>query len=277
MNKKVFFNIAVALILTAVLASCKKDPDAKYSVIYNANALSTSGFVTDTKEYAAGDKAVVKANAFVYAGNTFQHWNTKQDGTGDTYVEGDEITIKDYHVFLYAIWSQNTYTVTFNSNGGSEVAAQTVKEGERATKPADPTKNFGTNKLDFLGWYAPSATAAFEFNTPITDNITLTAEWLSPLGTWKNIGDAGNWGGECTLIITEIEWKENESTWDIASWTAQSNEDAASKDDYPNGYHVAFDVWDTYVYLHKTDPNKLLVFYDDDGYYNNWNIFTRQP
>lgn len=42
-----------------------------------------------------------------------------------------------------------TFTVTFDTDGGSTVAAQTVKEGEKATRPANPTKT----DFEFDNWY----------------------------------------------------------------------------------------------------------------------------
>ncbi len=67
-------------------------------------------------------------------------------------------------------------TVTFNSNGGSSVASQTVADGSKATKPADPTKSGYT----FGGWYTDSAcTTAFDFNTVVTSDITLYAKWTA--------------------------------------------------------------------------------------------------
>ena len=65
------------------------------------------------------------------------------------------------------------YTVTFDTDGGSVVAAQTVEAGKTATVPNQPTKA----GFDFVGWFAEGATEAFDFSTPITDNITLTAKW----------------------------------------------------------------------------------------------------
>ena len=62
-------------------------------------------------------------------------------------------------------------TVTFDSAGGSEVASQTVAKGEKATKPADPTRSGYT----FDGWY--KGDTAFDFNTPINENITIKARW----------------------------------------------------------------------------------------------------
>lgn len=67
------------------------------------------------------------------------------------------------------------YTVTFNMNGhGSQIAAQTVKEGEKVAKPADPTANGYT----FDAWYADAQfLTKFDFNAAINEDTTLYAKW----------------------------------------------------------------------------------------------------
>lgn len=65
----------------------------------------------------------------------------------------------------------DTYTVTFDSNGGSEVDPQTVNAGEKATKPADPTKDGFTFKY----WTLDGA--EYDFDTAVNSNITLVAKW----------------------------------------------------------------------------------------------------
>ena len=67
--------------------------------------------------------------------------------------------------------TEKKYTVSFNSNGGSTVLAQTIVEGKKVTKPANPTKSGYT----FVEWQLDGR--AFDFNTSITKNITLTAKW----------------------------------------------------------------------------------------------------
>ena len=77
---------------------------------------------------------------------------------------------------LYAVWEAIpepvSYTVTFNSNGGTEVKPQNVRSGELADEPAAPTRDGYT----FLGWYTEDG-KEFTFSTPINSNITLKAEW----------------------------------------------------------------------------------------------------
>ena len=66
-------------------------------------------------------------------------------------------------------------TVSFNMNEhGAQVPPQTVKDGETAIKPADPTASGWT----FGGWYTDTAlTTAYDFNTPVRTNLDLYAKW----------------------------------------------------------------------------------------------------
>lgn len=65
----------------------------------------------------------------------------------------------------------NLYTVTFNSNGGTEINSRQVLEGGSVIKPADPTRE----GYIFIGWYLGND--EFDFNSAITSDLTLTARW----------------------------------------------------------------------------------------------------
>lgn len=62
------------------------------------------------------------------------------------------------------------HTVTFQSEGGSEVASQ-IRANTPADRPADPTKEGYT----FIGWY--NGESEWNFETPVTEKLTLTAKW----------------------------------------------------------------------------------------------------
>ena len=68
------------------------------------------------------------------------------------------------------------WTITFDSQGGSQVAPIQVENGKKASKPADPTKKDYT----FKGWFEEKeAITEFDFNTAITSNWTLYAGWTN--------------------------------------------------------------------------------------------------
>ena len=68
-----------------------------------------------------------------------------------------------------------TYTVSFNSNGGSDVASQTIDKNGTAVQPTAPTREHYT----FAGWYTDNDTFenAYNFSTAVTSDITLYAKW----------------------------------------------------------------------------------------------------
>ena len=108
-------------------------------------------------------------------GKQFKAWSVN----GEEKAVGTAITVSG-DVTITAVWEDipvvtpETYTVTFNTNGGSTVESVAVEDGKTVAKPADPTKDGYT----FDGWYVDEAlTTAYDFNTAVTDNITLYAKW----------------------------------------------------------------------------------------------------
>lgn len=70
-----------------------------------------------------------------------------------------------------------TFTVTFDTDGGSTVAAQTVKEGEKAQKPTPPPTKTG---FEFDNWYtAKTGGEVFDFDKEVTGDVTVYARWTA--------------------------------------------------------------------------------------------------
>jgi uncharacterized repeat protein (TIGR02543 family) len=77
-------------------------------------------------------------------------------------------------VTLYAGWIKS-YTVTFNTNGGSNISELVIPEGSLIARPADPSKYL----CEFINWYSDTGlTVLFDFDTPISSNINLYAKWV---------------------------------------------------------------------------------------------------
>ena len=95
-------------------------------------------------------------------GYTFGGWN-KADGTAWDYAS-DKVTD---NITLYAKWAANTYTITFDTAGGSEIAPITQDHGTVITAPEAPTREGYT----FIGWDKEIPT------TMPAENMTVTAQW----------------------------------------------------------------------------------------------------
>ena len=116
-------------------------------------------------------------------GYTFQYWK------GSSYEAGADYKVEGDHTFT-AVWEENkakTYTVTFDANGhGTAPDAQTVEEGQKASKPKDPTAEGYT----FGGWFTDKECRnAYSFDTAVTKDIVLYAKWT------KNGSSSGESGG----------------------------------------------------------------------------------
>ena len=96
---------------------------------------------------------------------------------GDAFILPPEDFELNCELYLYPLlsWQIKQYTVTFDSNGGSDIEPQTVKEGEKAVKPADPTKD----KYIFDKWLLNNND--YDFDTPVVQDITLVAKWYERL------------------------------------------------------------------------------------------------
>jgi len=75
-------------------------------------------------------------------------------------------------IFVYSLFfSTPTYTVTFNTDGGSKVESVRVKRNNKVNKPVDPTKE----GYKFVYWMVNDS--EYNFEEPITSDTTITAKW----------------------------------------------------------------------------------------------------
>lgn len=127
------------------------------------------------------------------------------------HIQNDEKIVPVTLIWVGGSWQIKTqgrvlvtevYTVTFDSYGGTPVPpAQEVEYGHTATKPADPTLKGYTFAFWYLGEDEQNATA-YDFDTPVTENITLTAKW--EINKFKVTFDTD--GGEPIPDDQFVEW-----------------------------------------------------------------------
>ena len=141
-----------------------------YTITFNCDG-ATSGCPENTQ---ATNLPNPLPSAPTKTGYTFVGWYA--DAEFNTSAEAGTALSAD--ITLYAKWTVNSYTVSFDLQGhGETITAQTINYGAKATQPTTPTATGYT----FGGWYKETGcTNAWNFETDVvTANITLYAKWTS--------------------------------------------------------------------------------------------------
>ena len=134
-----------------------------YEVIYLPGTYGTGSAVTDMKPH--NNILTLRGALFTRAGYTQVGWSTV-DG-GEKVYGFEDIYTKNEALTLYPVWNTNKYTITFDTNGGSEIAPITQDYGTEITTPDNPTRKGYT----FKGWDKEIP------KTMPAENITVKAQW----------------------------------------------------------------------------------------------------
>ena len=135
-----------------------------YAVTLNTNGGTINNGNVTGYTYGVG-ATLPAADDMTYTGHTFKGWYDNENLTGSpvTAIGGAETGNKEY----WAKWEIDQYTITFDTNGGSEIAPITQDYGTKITAPDNPTRKGYT----FKGWDKEIP------KTMPADNITVKAQW----------------------------------------------------------------------------------------------------
>ena len=201
MRKGIFL---VLILLSFGIVSCKKDIDStrqEFLVSFDSNGGSyvEPKIIEEGKLVQCPTDPIKKDYNFIgwFLGNTLFDFSTP-------------ITS---NIKLTARWDVIRYTVTFDSDGGSEISAQQIEIGQTVSIPEKPKRE----KYSFIGWFLEDGFGwidenEFDFSTPIFDNIKLKAKWIE---TYTVTFD---FEGACDNIEKEVI-KGNLVASEDASWT----------------------------------------------------------
>ena len=169
-----------------------------YTISYNSNG-GTGSMASDVVK--TGGTATIKANEFTKKGYTFAGWTTKSDGTDDgynwtgwsgtwNYVDG-QYGIANKTLKLYARWTPKSYTISYNSNGGTgTMTSDTVSTGGKATIKSN---TFAKTGYKFVGWTTKS--------DGTDDGYGWNPGWS---GTWNY--DNGQYGIANDKLVLYARW-----------------------------------------------------------------------
>lgn len=141
-------------------------PTPKYSIIFDSNGGSGT-MASLTGE--VGQDVVIPSASFTRQGYEFTGWNTQADGNGIDFELGN-YTITANNVTLFAQWKQLEYDVVLMDSDEIYFSGK-IKHGENINviNPSKPS-------YAFLGW-ATEDGIFFDLDTPITEDLTLFAQW----------------------------------------------------------------------------------------------------
>ena len=136
-----------------------------YTITFDSN--DGSSVTAITEDY---NTIVASPTAPTKTGYIFSNWYTDVELTNNYTFS----TMGATDIILYAKWTINQYSISFNSNGGSEVAIVIQDYNTAVTAPTQPIK---TGYI-FSSWYIDSELSnLYTFNTMLIENITLYAKW----------------------------------------------------------------------------------------------------
>lgn len=144
------------------------------TVTFDGNG--ATGGSTASQNINTAASANLTANGFIRSGYTFSGWNTASNGTGVSYADQASYTMGTTNVTLYAQWTANSLTVTYDSQGGSAISNGSTTTGGTVSNPGNPTRS----GYSFNGWFLASSggtAISFPYSHGQTSNFTLYAQW----------------------------------------------------------------------------------------------------
>ena len=149
-----------------------------YTVKYNGNGNTSGNTANSSHTYDVSKR--LTANGFYRTGYTFNGWNTSSNGYGTNYYNQQSVinlTAKNGATFnLYAKWQINTYTLTYNNNGGSGCSSKTLNYNDYYDLSCTPSRSGYT----FDGWYTSSSGGSkVSTSNKITKDTTIYAHWTA--------------------------------------------------------------------------------------------------
>lgn len=246
-----------------------------YNITYLENAETEGATPSDTTNYFTGQIIEIEnENTLIKSEHAFYQWNTESNGTGTPYYPGDELTVGEDDITLYAIWLP-TYTITYLGNGNSDGTAPIDDELYISGSIINLSDNSDLIKdgYRFIGWneYSNGAGITYEAGYSyenIDADLTLYAIWSREYSiTYHNDNDeVGTVPTDNTLYISGESFEVQDYTdmasgndlflgWDIYSSASTARYLTGEEIDFTSSSYNLYAVW----------QKKYTVTYHGDG------------
>ena len=264
-----------------------------YTISFDKNADDAEGSMSDLD--ADYDETVtLTANSFTRTGYTFAGWNTEADGSGDDYTDGTTVTNltdeEEGSVTLYAQWTANTYTISFDPNAADAegtMADLATAYNETVTLPENAFTRTG---YTFAGWntepdgsgdaYADGASVKnlstgknSSRRRAISDgDVTLYAQWTANaynISFAKNADDAEGSMSDLDAAYDEtVTLTANSFTrigYTFAGWNTKADGSGTAYDDEAEVKNLTTEADDSVLLYAQWSVVTYSITYDLDG------------
>ena len=219
-----------------------------------------------------GSTVTVAANTFTKAGYTFSGWNTLANGNGTSYAGTGLVTfiMPDAAVTLYAQWTANSNTVTFNANDGSGSPATTTQSITSGTATALTANSFTRTGYTFAGWDEAADGSGTDYtnqqSVTITAGMTLYAKWTANSNTFTFSNNTGSGTMANQSITSDVATAITANTftktgYTFAGWNTQADGSGTS---YTDGQSITVTAGAT-LYAQWTANSNTFIFDNNTG------------
>lgn len=243
-----------------------------YTVTFDGNG-STSGTTASVSVTYDADPVNLTSNGFIRTGYTFTGWNTLENGSGTAYSDGASISNLTADLLLYAQWSANTYTVTFDGNGSTSGTTASVSVTYDAGPVALIPNEFVRTGYTFAGWntQADGEGAVFvdgALVSDLTDSIILYAQWSANTYIIFFDGNGSTSGTTDSVPVTydagDVALTSNGFTrtgYTFSGWNTQADGEGTA---YSDGESVS-DITSSFTLYAQWTIITFTISYDGNG------------
>ena len=203
------------------------------------------------------------------SGYRFASWNSAIDGSGSSYSPGGTVTMPAGDLTLYAQWTANSYSTSYDANGGSGApGVSTNLYGSILTiSPAEPTRA----GYRFNGWNTAANGSGVTWNPgntlTVTEDIALFAQWLANIYTLRYNSNGGSGPPEPAAVstnasITVSSTQPSRVGYTFAGWNTRRDGSGVA---YASGAALVMPGSDVTLFAQWSDRSYSVSYHANNG------------
>ena len=163
------------------------EKDININIVAKANPVITFNSndgknLSEKQTVKSGESFILNANKFVREGYILKEWNTKSDGSGDSYKDKQSISSISDDLTLYAIWREINYKVVYNYNGEFDNIEVSLKYSDEVNVHSNTYKR---ENYTFKEWNTKSDGTGKSYYGKISKLTTVDGDVINLYAIWK--------------------------------------------------------------------------------------------